>query len=128
MINRRKNPLKARTVVRRAAILALEKQALDIVVLDLRKVTDFTDYFLVCTGVVDVHVKAIYSHIEDSLIPFGWKPKHVEGKDTFKWILLDYFDFVVHVLQPDARGHFSIEKLWGDASKIVIKELNEEDN
>lgn len=113
--------MKERTAARRAALFAAEKQALDIVVLDLRNITDFTDYFVICSGAVDVHVKAIYQHIETELMKIGWKPKHIEGNDQLRWVLMDYYDLVVHVLQPDSRGYFALERLWGDAPRVVVK-------
>ncbi len=105
--------------------MAAEKQASDIVLLDLRKVTDFTDYFLICTGSVDVHARAIVDHIEDELRKIGWKPIHVEGAETGKWILMDYVHLVVHVFQPEARKYYSLERLWGDAPQIEVKGLEE---
>ena len=110
-----------RTVARRAAQYASDKQALDVIVLDLRKVTDFADYFVICSGVVDVHVKAIYQHIEAELLKYGWKPKDVEGEDNLRWVLMDYIDIVVHVFQPDSRGYYAVEKLWGDAPQVIVK-------
>ncbi len=121
MANKRKRKLLGRTAARRAAMFAFQKQALDIKVIDLRKVTDFTDYFVICTGVVDVHVRAIQQTIEKELLDIGWKPRHIEGRETLKWVLLDYIDFVVHVFQPDARGYFSLESLWSDAGSVKIK-------
>ncbi|MCF7811406.1 ribosome silencing factor [bacterium] len=115
--------LTPRTAAKRAAIHAFEKQAIDIVVLDLRQVTDFTDYFVICSGAVDVHVKAIYNHIEDHLRKIGWKPRHVEGTENSRWILMDYIDIIVNIFQPDARGYYSLERLWGDAKQVKIKEL-----
>lgn len=108
-----------------AAKAASAKQAIDIAVLDLRKVADFTDYFIICTGVVNVHVKAIHDGIDEELRKLGVKPMHTEGIDTSRWILLDYFDFVVCIFQPDARGFYSIEKLWGDADEITIEGVND---
>jgi ribosome-associated protein len=108
-----------------AANAASEKQAIDIVVLNLKEVADFTDYFLICTGVVDVHVKAIHDSIDEALRKLGTKPKHAEGLETSRWILLDYFDFVVCIFQPDARGFYAIEKLWGDAEFVTIKGVND---
>lgn len=114
-----------RTVARRAALAAAEKQAINIVVLDVRKVTDFTDYFVICTGAVDVHVRAIKNEIEEKLRLSGWKPLSVEGEDSGRWILMDYVDVIVHVFQPDARGYYALEKLWGDAPRVEIKGLGE---
>lgn len=116
--------LTPRTLTRRAALFASDKQALDILVLDLRKVTDFTDYFVICSGAVDVHVKAIYEHIEEELRKLGYKPTHIEGEENLRWVLMDYVDFIVHVFQADVRGYYSIERLWGDAGEVKIKGVN----
>ena len=124
MVSRRTRRLTVREAVRRAAKFAAEKQAIDIVVLDLRKITDFTDYFVICSGAVDVHVKAIYEHIERELLQKGWKPKHVEGGENLRWVLLDYVDFLIHVFQPDIRGYYSLERLWGDSQQVIIKGIN----
>ncbi|MFC2150009.1 ribosome silencing factor [Calditrichota bacterium] len=113
--------LTSRTIARRAALWAAEKQANDIVVLDLREVTDFADYFVICTGAVDVHVRAIADNIEHELKKIGWKPKQIEGKDNHRWVLMDYVHVIVHVFQPQARGFYSIERLWGDAKKVTVK-------
>ncbi len=123
MAAERSRKLTVRTAARRAALFASEKQAIDIIVLDLRKVTDFCDYFVICSGAVDVHIKAIYQHIENELVKIGWKPNHIEGRENYRWVLMDYIDLVVHVMQPDARGYYSLERVWGDAPRIKIREL-----
>jgi len=114
-----------RTVARRAALAAADKKGIDIIVLDVRKVTDFTDYFVICTGAVDVHVRAIRDEIEEKLRLSGWKPLSVEGEDTGRWLLMDYVDVIVHIFQPDARGYYALERLWGDAPRIEIKGIGE---
>lgn len=121
---KRRPPLLPRTIARRAALIAADKLATDIVVLDLRKVTDFTDFFVICTGSVDVHVKAIADYVENELRKLGWRPLHVEGADRNRWVLLDYVDIVIHVFQPEARGYYSLERLWGDAPQLKIKGLD----
>lgn len=114
-----------RTLARRAALLAADKQALDILVLDVRAATDFTDFFVICSGAVDVHVSAIADHIEREMRAMGYRPAHTEGADTRRWILLDYVDIVVHIFQPDARTYYALERLWGDAKVVNIKGLEE---
>lgn len=89
--------------------------------LDLREVTDFTDFFVICSGVVDVHVRAIYDSIESELTKQGHKPTHVEGQENMRWVLLDYVHIVVNVFQPDARGYYALERLWGDAKVVNIE-------
>jgi ribosome-associated protein len=115
-----------RTVARRAALLAADKQAIDIIVLDVRKVTDFADFFVICTGAVNVHVQAIADHIERGLRGLGYKPLHTEGAESQRWVLLDYVDIVIHVFQPEARGYYSLERLWGDAPRLTIKGIGDE--
>lgn len=121
MATKTTKPLQTRTIARRAAQFAADKKAIDIVLLDMRRVTDIADYFLVCTGVVDAHVKAIFDNIDNELSRLGWEPRHIEGRAQMRWVLVDYVDLIVHVLQPDARGYFAIEKLWGDATRVKVK-------
>lgn len=117
-------PLTSRTLARRAALWAADKKALDVIVLDLRKIVDFTDYFVICTGAVDVHVQAIGEHIQNELERQGRKPFHVEGADSNRWLLLDYVDFVVHIFQPHVRSFYALERLWGDAPVVKIKGIS----
>lgn len=119
-----RRPTTARTLARRAALLAADKQAIDVVVLDLRKLTDFTDFFVICSGAVDVHVRAIGDYIEMELRKIGVKPRHIEGMENRRWVLLDYTDVIVHIFQPDARGHYALERMWGDAPQVKIAGLD----
>lgn len=103
--------------VRRAAELALERKARDVVALDLRGISSATDYFLIATGTSDVQVRAIGEHVLEKLKEDGVRPGHVEGMGGGRWILLDYIDFVVHVFHPQAREFYQLENLWGDAAR-----------
>lgn len=103
--------------VRRAAELALERKAHDVVVLDLRGISSATDYFLLASGNSDVQVKAIADHVTEELKKESVRPEHVEGIQTARWVLLDYIDFVVHVFHPQARAFYQLENLWGDAPR-----------
>jgi ribosome-associated protein len=99
---------------------ALDKKALDIVILDLRKASAFTDFFVICTGATTRQVQAIANGIEEALSRSGTKPALVEGADRSEWVLLDYFDFVVHVFTPSTREFYGLERLWGDAERVEI--------
>jgi len=103
--------------VQRAANLALELKAHDVTVLDLRGISSATDHFLLASGTSDVQVKAIADHITDELKKEGVRPVHVEGRQTGRWVLLDYIDLVVHVFHPQAREFYQLENLWGDAPR-----------
>ncbi|MCX6538854.1 MAG: ribosome silencing factor [Acidobacteria bacterium] len=105
-----------------AARAAYGKKATDVVALNLREVSSFTDYFLICTGQNSRQVKAIAEAIEMTLGTSGTRPAHVEGYDRSNWILLDYFDFVVHVFTADQRRFYSLERLWGSAERTTVPE------
>ena len=92
-------------------------------VLDLRPADGFTDYFVIMTGArTPRQIQAISDAIQESLGSKGVKPAHVEGGDRAGWILLDYFDFIVHIFSPDSRAFYALERLWGSADRIAIPE------
>jgi len=106
---------------RKIAELALTKKAKDVIILDLRKLTSMTDYFVVCTGDSETHVKAIADAVMSGMEGLEERAWHTEGFQNLQWVLLDYVDVVVHVFQKDARLFYGLEKLWGDAKvqKVV---------
>ena len=108
--------------VNRALDLALELKAHGLVVLDLRGICTATDFFVLASGASDVQVRAIAEHVVEELKVEGIRPGHVEGIRGGHWILLDYIDFVVHVLHPEARIFYQLEDLWGDAPRWDISD------
>jgi ribosome-associated protein len=106
----------------KAIAAASDKKASAIMVLDLRKTGAFTDYFLICTGANPRQVHAIADGIEAALKAIKVRPAHVEGYSRAEWILLDYFDFIVHVFSPHARQFYGLERLWGEATRIEISD------
>ena len=97
---------------------AHDRQALDVVILDLRKAEGFTDYFVICTGTNSRQIKAIADAVTDVLrTEFGERPVLAEGVQKSEWILLDYFNFVVHIFSRDCRAFYSLERLWGNAER-----------
>ena len=109
--------------VARAAELALERKAEDVVVLDLRGISTATDFFVVATGNSDIQVRAIAEHVEEQLKKEDdVRPAHVEGTEGGRWVLMDYFDFVVHVFHPQARQFYQLEALWGDAPRTHFED------
>jgi ribosome-associated protein len=105
-----------------AAHAAGEKKATDLVLLDLRTVASFTDFFLICTGASTRQVQAISNVIEETLRENGKRPLHIEGYSSAEWILLDYGDFIVHVFSPASRRFYDLERLWRDAGRVEIGE------
>jgi len=94
---------------------ALDKRAVDTVILDLRELTTVTDYFVICSGTADIHVKAIAEHIREGLRQEDQRPWHIEGLSYGTWVLMDYIDVVVHVFHQEKREFYGLERLWGDA-------------
>lgn len=100
---------------------AQDKKASDLVVLDLRKAGGFTDYFVICTGHNSRQITAIADAVRDTLKnEYGERPALAEGVDKSEWILLDYFNFVVHIFSRDCRAFYALERLWGNAERIEI--------
>jgi len=102
------------------AELALSKKAEDIKVLDLRKLTTITDFFVICTGNSDTHVKAVADAVIEGSKEFDERPWHKEGFTHKTWVLLDYVEVVVHIFLNETRKFYSLEKLWGDAEFTEI--------
>jgi ribosome-associated protein len=94
------------------------KKAQDLVVLDLRKAAGFTDYFVICSGTSSRQIRAIADGVIEALAAIGAKPAHVEGYERSDWILIDFFDFIVHVFAPETRLFYGLERLWGNAERV----------
>lgn len=110
--------------VRLALRAAFSKKADHVTVLDLRKKAAFTDFFVICSGQTPRQVKAIVDAIEDVLRKSGIKPLHIEGYQRAEWVLVDGFDFIVHVFTPDSREFYSLERLWGSAEPRPVSEAD----
>jgi ribosome-associated protein len=101
-----------------------EKKAIDISVLDLRKVKNaVADFFVICSGGSDKQLDAIADSVDEEVFKAVQEnPWHIEGKNNKEWVLLDYFDVVAHIFRKDKREFFALEKLWGDAEFIEIED------
>jgi len=104
-----------------AVSAAEDKKASDIIVLDLRKAAGFTDYFVICSGQNPRQIRAIADAVTDTLASHAAKPAHVEGYERSEWVLLDYFDFIVHIFAPETRLFYGLERLWGNAERIEVR-------
>ncbi len=100
---------------------AEDKKAIDIRVLDLRSVTSFTDFLIVCTGSNTRQNQAISDEIEQKLKLAGERPKSVEGYSNAEWILMDYTDYVINIFSVQARAFYDLERLWRDAGTVSLE-------
>ena len=106
----------------RCAAYATEKQALDVVALDLRGISTFTDFFVICSGASEPQLKAIASGITDGLIQdHGRHPNAVDGYPLSQWLVVDYGSVVVHVFHQVKREIYSLEDLWSDAPRLQLQ-------
>jgi len=118
--DKRKQASRLPAQVERAIAAAEDKKVRDLVVLDLRKAAGFTDFFLIGTGGNARQIRAIADSVIEALAADGSKPAHVEGYDRSEWILLDYFDFIVHIFTEETRLFYGLERLWGNADRVDI--------
>ena len=93
-----------------------DRKAKDIEIIDTTKLTDVTDYFIICSGTSTTHVKGIADEVEFKMSEAGVKCKHTEGYDSAGWILLDFVDVVAHVFLQDQREYYNLERLWKDSA------------
>lgn len=115
--------LTSEELARRIADTALDKKARDVVVLDMRGVVSYTDFFVICTGNTERQTQAIEDAIHlrlkhDTEAPI--LPRRVEGEGEARWILMDYLDCVVHIFTPAARDYYRLEMLWGEVPALEV--------
>ena len=114
--------MNAKSLALRCRELADNKKAADIVVLDVRKISSITDYFVIATGTSEPHLRAIVDEIRDTLHKeCALQPRATDGTWQTAWIVLDYFDVIVHVMRADVREHYDLEGLWGDAPRVRFR-------
>lgn len=100
---------------------ALERNARNAALLDLRGLSDATDWFLIASGDSDTHARAIADNVVERMREAGYRPAGIEGKSAAHWILLDYITLVVHVFLPRVRDYYDLERLWGDAPALALE-------
>ena len=113
------------TIANKIVEFMLEKKATNIKVFDVRKITSITDFFIVCDASSEPQIKAILNHISRSLKKKGMRPVNIEGQDRNDWILIDYFDFIIHIFSEDKRSFYDIDRLWADAKITHIEDQDE---
>ena len=111
-------------MVQAAAATALSRRARNAVILDLRQLPSFTNFFVICSGISDTQVEGISDAVREELAD-NWneRPWHREGGRNADWVLLDYVDFVVHIFLEDKREYYNLERLWADAPQIEVPDV-----
>lgn len=111
--------MEARVLAQLCRDLAENRKAEKVVVLDVRKISGITDYFVVATGSSDPHIRAIKDEVLDKLLKeHGIKPAGVDDSPHAVWVVIDYIDVIVHVMREDVRDRYDLEGLWGDAPRV----------
>jgi ribosome-associated protein len=108
--------------LREAVRAAQDRKAVDLRLLDLKQVSSFTDFFLICTGTSTRHTQAISDGVVEDLKKVGLTPVHIEGYSQAEWVLLDYLTFVVHIFVERARLFYDLERLWKSAQRLEISD------
>jgi ribosome-associated protein len=99
--------------------LADNKKAQDIVILDVRELSSVTDYFVIASGLSEPHLRAIVEELTENLLEeHQLRPRAIDGAFQTAWVVLDFFDVIVHVMRQDARQRYDLETLWGDAPRV----------
>jgi len=106
-------------LARRIVDIAADRQAVDVVLLDIRSMASFADYFVICNGTSERQIKAIVDTVLETLEREGFNAFHVEGTPTSGWVLIDFGSVILHVFAPAEREYYRLERLWADAQTIV---------
>jgi len=113
--------------LKQAIVDALEDvKGVDINVINIKDVSDFADFMIVASGTSDTHVKALARNASDSLRVQGVKPLNINGDDIGEWVLVDFGDVVLHVMRPEVREYYDLEKLWNEDVKKLVKQHRDE--
>ena len=117
----KETPIKSDKLAKLCASIAADKKAEDIVVIDLRKLSSFTDFFVICTGASEPQLKAIAGEIEDRLKKeHKVRPLGIDGYPLSQWVIADYGDVVVHIFHPEKRALYRLEDMWNDAPRLKV--------
>jgi len=106
----------------RISELMIEKKAVDIIIIDVRKITTLTDFFVVCTSESQPQSRAITDHINQKMKEDGIKSWHIEGYEHLDWVLIDFVNIVVHIFSKETREYYEFERLWADGMITTIQD------
>lgn len=112
--------LASQEIAEQAAVSMLAKNAVDVMIIDLRGLSSITDYFVIGTAGSEPQIKAVVEQVTADLKERETAPWHSEGKQSWRWVLLDYVDVVIHVFRDEVRAFYGLERLWGDAPRVEV--------
>ena len=121
-IKKKKNPSGSQLHARRISELMLEKKALDVTIIDVRKITTLTDFFVLCTSESQPQSRAITNHIHEEMKKEEMRAWHIEGFQKLDWVLVDFVNIVVHIFSKEAREYYEFERLWADGKITRVKD------
>ena len=121
-IKKKKSPSGSQLHARRISELMLEKKALDVTIIDVRKITTLTDFFVLCTSESQPQSRAITNHIHEEMKKEEMRAWHIEGFQKLDWVLVDFVNIVVHIFSKEAREYYEFERLWADGKITRVKE------
>ena len=116
------NPTGNQNDAQRISELMLEKKAVDVIMIDVRKITTLTDLFVVCTSESEPQTRAITDHINQKMKEEGVKSWHIEGYEHLDWVLIDFVHIVVHIFSKESREFYEFERLWADGKITHVKD------
>ncbi len=116
-----KNETKELNILNKIAQAIYDKKGFNILVLNVKEISSMTDYFIIAEANVDRHVKAIAESLIDMLEPIVGPPGHIEGLHSPEWVVIDYYDFIIHLFIPEMREKYSLEKVWKAGSIVDVK-------
>ncbi len=116
------NPTGNQNDAQRISELMLDKKAVDIIMIDVRKITTLTDFFVICTSESEPQTRAITDHINQKMKEEGVKSWHIEGYEHLDWVLIDFVHIVVHIFSKETREYYEFERLWADGKITPVKD------
>lgn len=121
--------LKPITLAKKIAQLCSDKKGEDIVILNVSKISSFCDYFVIVTALVEQHINSLSEHLMMEIKKvYGVKPSRVEGKEFKKWVVLDYGAVIVHLMTPEMREFYALERVWSKGKKIKYETASKKSN
>ena len=116
------NPTGSQNDAQRISELMMEKKAIDIIIIDVRKITTLTDFFVVCTSESKPQTRAITDHLNQKMKEEGVRSWHIEGYEHLDWVLVDFVNIVVHIFSKDTREYYEFERLWADGTITKVQD------